>query len=111
MLLEQFSTNELPFFYDDLHVGGTKPSCYCCNLFRFHGGDIVTRPIYGNVWSKWHLPPGTVEENGRLDWNTKVIVKRMTERVRLDLLHLIETDMPRRARLKDSTSGNWTAPT
>jgi hypothetical protein len=111
LLLEHFWTNELRFFNDDLYVGSSKPSCYCCDLyFRFHSSEITTRPTHGNVWSKWRLPPEAIQTDGRLDWNTKVILKRMTERVRLDLLRQVETELPRRARLNDSTMGVWTAP-
>lgn len=113
LLLDYFSTVGLAFFNNDEFVGSSKPSCYCCDLyFRFRRGTIVTRPTHGNVWPKWCLPPGLLEEDQRrLEWDGKIILKRMTEKIRSDMLELIESDLPRRARMQDSTTGIWTAPT
>jgi hypothetical protein len=113
LLLDHFSTNSLAFLGDDEFVGSSKPSCYCCDLyFRFHRGAIATRPTHGNVWPKWCLSTGLLQEDQvRLEWDGKIILKRMTEQIRFDILDLIESDLPRRARMHDSTSGRWTAPT
>lgn len=113
MLHEHFSTNALSFYGDDEFVGSSKPSCYCCDLyFRFHRGPIATRHTHGNVWPKWCLPPGLLQPNQRrLGWEGKIVLKRMTEQIRIDILKLVEADLPRRARVHDSTTGIWTAPT
>lgn len=113
LLLQHFLMEKLAFFDNDKFVGSSKPSCYCCSLyFRLHEGNVVTRPSHGNVWSKWCLPAGLMQEDeGRLTWDGKTIVKRMTKQLRTDVLELVESGLPRRARLKDSTTGLWTAPT
>lgn len=113
MILEYFWTKKLPFFDHVPYVGGSKPSCYCCDLyFRSHPSKITTRATHGNVWPKWCLPSGLKQEDGnRLEWDYKIMLKRMTEEIRSDVLTLIESDLPRRKRLPDSTTGVWTTPT
>lgn len=112
LLHEHFWTNKLAFFNDDAFVGSSKPPCYCCHLFfKFHSSRIAIRPTRGNAWSRWCVPPGCVQDEERFEYGTKIIMHRMAKTMRLEILNLIETDLPRRARLKDSTTGMWTAPT
>lgn len=113
LLHEKFSTDGLVFYGQDAFVGSSKPSCYCCDLyFTSYRGAIATRPSHGNVWPKWCLPPGLLEENRRrFQWEGKSVLRRMIEQIRSDILSLVESDLPRRAREHDSTSGVWTAPT
>jgi OTT_1508-like deaminase len=112
LLLEHFWTEKISFFKDDSYVGISKPPCYSCHLFfKFHSSRMVTRPTRGNAWSKWCVPPGCIQDEERFEYGTKLILHRMAETMRLDLLNLIETDLPRLARPKDSTTGIWTAPT
>ena len=113
MILEYFWVKKLPFFHDIRYVGSSKPSCYCCDLyFRSHPSDITTRATHGNVWPKWCLPPGLKQRNSeRLQWDYKNMLKRMTEEIESDVLTSIESDLPRRKRVQDSTTGIWTAPT
>jgi hypothetical protein len=113
LLLDYFSKQELDFFNNDGFVGSSKPSCYCCDLyFKFHQGVVVTRSTHGNAWPKWCLPPGMLQEHERkLEWDGKIILKSMTDQIQSDILQLVDSNMPRRARVQDSTNGVWTAPT
>lgn len=112
LLLDYFSKHELEFFNDDDFVGSSKPSCYCCDLyFKLHG-TVMTRSTHGNVWPKWCLPPGMLQEHERkLEWEGKIILKSMTDRLWSDILQLFDSNMPHHARVQDSTIGLWTAPT
>jgi hypothetical protein len=113
LLLEKFSTQGLAFYGEDNFVGSSKPSCYCCDLyFRFHRGAIATRPTHGHVWPNWCLPPGLLrEDRRRFRWEGKLVLKQMIKQIRSDILDFVESDLPRRKRMYDSTSGVWTAPT
>ena len=114
MLLEHFwdRRKRLRFFYDDMYVGTSKPSCYCCDLFfRSHCSKIATRPTHENVWAAWALPLEMMEDETRLSWDGKITLKSMTEQIGRDVLDLIESDLPRRKRVQDSSTGIWTAPT
>lgn len=113
MLLDHFWHNGLAFFQGVEFVGSSKRSCYCCNLFfGLHNSGIVTRPTHSNAWSKWCLPPGLARaDRRRLTQGQVTILERMNRKVALDILHHIEEGVLRRVRLKDSTTGMWTAPT
>ena len=112
LLLDFFLKQELEFYNDDCFVGSSKPSCYCCDLyFKFHQSSIVTRPTHGNAWQKWCLPPGMLQDHDKLEWEGKVVLKRMTDKIQSDILQLVESEVPVRARVQDSTTGFWTAPT
>lgn len=112
ILFDHFRRNELLFFQNEKFVASSKRSCYCCNLFfELHNSDIATRPTHGNAWSRWCIPPGLEREDKRLFERGEVtILERMTERISLDIIQLIENGVPRRVRFKDSTTGVWTAP-
>ena len=113
LLLDHFVRQELKFFNNDGFIGSSKPSCYCCDLyFKFHQSAILTRPTHGHAWKKWCLPPGMLQYHERkLDWEGKIILKSMTDQIQSDILQLVDSNMPLRARVQDSTTGLWTAPT
>jgi hypothetical protein len=114
MILLEFSQHKSFHFFQNLkYIASSKRSCYCCNLyFDIKDSGITTRPTHGNAWSKWCVPPGLErEDQRRLKQGKETILGQMMARISLELIHLIEDGIPRRVRLKDSTTGIWTAPT
>ena len=113
MLLDHFWRNNLAFFQSVEFVGSSKRSCYCCNLFfELHNSNIATRLTHSNTWSKWCLPPGLARaDKRRLAEGQVTILERMNQIIARDILHHIEEGVLRHVRLKDSTTGMWTAPT
>lgn len=105
-LLEHFYFQSLQYVWQDKFIGCSKSSCYCCHLYqRFHPDNPVLRPAHGTAWHRWAAPITITEGMDDKVWrHHRAIINGMNQHIRRDVLAEIRGRMPRRERLRDSTS-------
>lgn len=106
VMLEHFHTKGLSFAMGDNYIGCSKPSCYCCKLyFDCHMSSAVTGRYHGNLWMKWAVPRSLTLQGGATDRTTVKLIRRMSDRIRVDLLSNLILGRFSVLQLFDSTTG------
>ena len=106
LLVEHFYYHNFDFVNNDRYIGCSKPSCYCCDLYmKCHPGNYVQRACHGNLWIKWEAPAPPTEDREQARKHTASILNEMVVKIRKDVLFQIESKLPRRPRVPDSTTG------
>jgi hypothetical protein len=110
LVLEHFHHNDLEFVNNDRYVGCSKPSCYCCDLYmKCHPGNFVARASHGNLWLNWRAPILPLDDGEAAQKHTRDILNSMVKHIRQDALHQIQSRLPRRRKVPDSTTGMSTS--
>lgn len=102
ILLVHFYVHRLEFVAGDRYIAGSKPSCYCCDLYaRHHPAGILLRRSHGNIWLKWTAPELCAE----MVLQGTDVLRSMLNYVRLDLRSQLLSGLVHASRPPDSTTG------
>jgi len=87
ILLNLFWVRKLKFVDNDRYIGTSKPACYCCyHYITAHPGNFVVPACHNNLWLKWKAPDIHNQNKTQQIKDREIILQKMVERIRTDVL-------------------------